>query len=71
MSGSDRSHLAQLTSLVGVTHYTRPSFLNFSSNLSTVVSRAFQILSDADKKAKYDKFGGDPPPRRIFREMTR
>ena len=28
-----------------------------------MVSRAFQILSDADKKAKYDKFGGDPDSR--------
>jgi len=28
-----------------------------------VVSRAFQILSDADKKAKYDRFGGDPDNR--------
>lgn len=28
-----------------------------------VVSRAFQILSDADKKQKYDKFGGDPDNR--------
>lgn len=28
-----------------------------------VVSRAFQILSDSDKKAKYDKFGGDPESR--------
>jgi DnaJ family protein B protein 12 len=29
----------------------------------TVVSRAFQILSDSDKKMKYDKFGGDPDSR--------
>ena len=28
-----------------------------------MVSRAFQILSDSDKKAKYDKFGGDPDSR--------
>lgn len=28
-----------------------------------MVSRAFQVLSDADKKAKYDKFGGDPDSR--------
>lgn len=28
-----------------------------------MVSRAFQILSDADKKAKYDRFGGDPDNR--------
>lgn len=28
-----------------------------------VVSRAFQILSDPDKKAKYDRFGGDPESR--------
>ncbi|KKY14541.1 putative er associated chaperone [Diplodia seriata] len=27
------------------------------------VSRAFQILSDPDKKAKFDKFGGDPESR--------
>ena len=29
----------------------------------TVVSRAFQILSDPDKKAKFDRFGGDPDNR--------
>ncbi|KAH9826436.1 DnaJ subfamily B member 12 [Teratosphaeria destructans] len=28
-----------------------------------LVSRAFQVLSDADKKAKYDRFGGDPDSR--------
>ncbi|KAL5462380.1 hypothetical protein PMIN06_001744 [Paraphaeosphaeria minitans] len=28
-----------------------------------MVSRAFQVLSDTDKKAKYDKFGGDPDAR--------
>lgn len=28
-----------------------------------VVSRAFQILSDADKKSKYDRHGGDPDSR--------
>lgn len=28
-----------------------------------VVSRAFQILSDEEKKSKYDKFGGDPDNR--------
>jgi DnaJ family protein B protein 12 len=28
-----------------------------------VVSRAFQVLSDADKKSKFDKFGGDPDAR--------
>ncbi|PYH77212.1 J domain-containing protein [Aspergillus brunneoviolaceus CBS 621.78] len=28
-----------------------------------LVSRAFQVLSDAEKKAKYDKFGGDPDSR--------
>lgn len=28
-----------------------------------VVSRAFQILSDADKKSRYDQFGGDPDNR--------
>ena len=30
---------------------------------ATVVSRAFQILSDPDKKSQYDKFGGDPDNR--------
>jgi DnaJ homolog subfamily B member 12 len=30
---------------------------------TAVVSRAFQILSDPDKKSKYDKFGGDPDNR--------
>ena len=30
---------------------------------SPVVSRAFQILSDAEKKEKYDRFGGDPDSR--------
>jgi len=29
----------------------------------TVVSRAFQVLSDSDKKAKFDRFGGDPDNR--------
>ena len=33
------------------------------ANLGAVVSRAFQILSDADKKTKYDRFGGDPDSR--------
>ncbi|KAI9676752.1 MAG: hypothetical protein M1829_002847 [Trizodia sp. TS-e1964] len=28
-----------------------------------MVARAFQVLSDADKKAKYDRFGGDPDSR--------
>ena len=28
-----------------------------------VVSRAFQILSDPEKKAKFDRFGGDPDNR--------
>ena len=28
-----------------------------------VVSRAFQILSDADKKAQFDRYGGDPDSR--------
>ncbi|RAL09005.1 J domain-containing protein [Aspergillus homomorphus CBS 101889] len=28
-----------------------------------LVSRAFQVLSDSEKKAKYDKFGGDPDSR--------
>ena len=32
-------------------------------DFSIVVSRAFQILSDTDKKSKYDKFGGDPDNR--------
>lgn len=28
-----------------------------------LVARAFQVLSDPDKKAKYDRFGGDPDSR--------
>lgn len=28
-----------------------------------MVSRAFQVLSDGEKKAKYDRFGGDPESR--------
>ncbi|RMJ27820.1 ER associated DnaJ chaperone [Aspergillus sp. HF37] len=28
-----------------------------------MVSRAFQVLSDEDKKSRYDKFGGDPDSR--------
>lgn len=36
-----------------------------SSNLliRVVVSRAFQILSDPDKKSRFDQFGGDPDNR--------
>lgn len=34
-----------------------------ADGLGTVVSRAFQVLSDPDKKSKYDKFGGDPDNR--------
>ena len=30
---------------------------------NSVVSRAFQVLSDAEKKAKFDRFGGDPDSR--------
>lgn len=33
------------------------------TRLSTVVSRAFQILSDADKKAAFDRYGTDPDSR--------
>lgn len=29
----------------------------------SVVSRAFQILSDPEKKSRFDKFGGDPDSR--------
>ena len=32
-------------------------------NVWVVVSRAFQVLSDSDKKSRYDKFGGDPDSR--------
>ncbi|KKY18885.1 putative er associated chaperone [Phaeomoniella chlamydospora] len=28
-----------------------------------LVSRAFQVLSDSDKKSRYDQFGGDPDSR--------
>lgn len=27
------------------------------------MSRAFQVLSDPDKKSRYDRFGGDPDSR--------
>ena len=27
------------------------------------MSKAFQVLSDADKKSRFDKFGGDPDSR--------
>lgn len=39
--------------------------VNGFSNLGLllVVSRAFQVLSDVDKKAKFDRFGGDPDNR--------
>ena len=32
-------------------------------SLPAVVSRAFQVLSDSEKKAKFDRFGGDPDNR--------
>lgn len=32
-------------------------------SLLAVVSRAFQVLSDSEKKAKFDRFGGDPDNR--------
>jgi DnaJ homolog subfamily B member 12 len=37
----------------------------YSSGLISqlVVSRAFQILSDPDKKSRFDQFGGDPDNR--------
>ena len=38
--------------------------LRLNAILTTaVVSRAFQILSDGDKKSQYDRFGGDPDSR--------
>jgi DnaJ homolog subfamily B member 12 len=33
------------------------------TDIQTVVSKAFQILSDADKKRHFDKYGGDPDSR--------
>jgi DnaJ family protein B protein 12 len=36
----------------------------------TVVSRAFQILSDADKKSQFDKFGHDPDNRFASAQST-
>lgn len=39
------------------------SILRLNLTIHAVVSRAFQILSDPDKKSKYDKFGGDPDSR--------
>lgn len=38
------------------------SYTNVFS-LPVVVSRAFQVLSDSEKKAKFDRFGGDPDNR--------
>jgi DnaJ homolog subfamily B member 12 len=35
----------------------------FADACITVVSRAFQVLSDQDKKSKFDKFGQDPDSR--------
>jgi DnaJ homolog subfamily B member 12 len=35
----------------------------YSILMATVVSRAFQVLSDVDKKSRYDQFGGDPDNR--------
>ena len=41
-----------------------PRALGYTSDIYLlVVSRAFQILSDSDKKSRYDKFGGDPDSR--------
>lgn len=36
---------------------------NQTADCRPVVSRAFQILSDPDKKSRYDQFGGDPDNR--------
>lgn len=35
----------------------------YKTNAFAVVARAFQILSDSEKKTKYDRFGGDPESR--------
>lgn len=35
----------------------------YGADIASVVSRAFQVLSDSDKKSKFDKFGGDPESR--------
>lgn len=41
----------------------RCSWASTNVNVWVVVSRAFQVLSDSDKKSRYDKFGGDPDSR--------
>lgn len=38
-------------------------YVSNGSSGFAVVSRAFQVLSDPEKKAKYDRFGGDPDSR--------
>ena len=41
-------------------YYVPTNLISFSS---IEVSRAFQVLSDPEKKSKYDRFGGDPDNR--------
>ena len=38
-------------------------YSSFKRELILVVSRAFQVLSDADKRAAFDRHGGDPDSR--------
>lgn len=56
-----RFFLLKRLGLVIVRHSN--SILFFLSQSSTVVSKAFQILSDRDKRSAYDRFGGDPDSR--------
>jgi hypothetical protein len=61
--GADEAFKSESTSNLGVAVVACGSVQGARADLCAVVSRAFQILSDSEKKEKYDRFGGDPESR--------